>query len=73
MKKTYNPVDLFCGAGGIVKKFYKLDFTLLFSSDKSPEASLTYQYRHEQLGLKNGYNTFFCMEDIANLTGKFIL
>lgn len=72
MKKPI-AVDLFCGAGGMSEGILQAGFHIAFSSDKSPEASLTYQYRHEQLGLKNGYNTFFCMEDIANLTGKFIL
>ncbi|MGL5000878.1 MAG: DNA cytosine methyltransferase [Cetobacterium sp.] len=66
-------IDLFCGAGGMSEGIIQAGFHIVFSSDKSPEASLTYQNRHEQLGLHNGYNTFFCTEDINNLTGEFIL
>lgn len=72
MKKPL-AIDLFCGAGGMSEGIIQAGFHIAFSSDKSPEASLTYQNRHEQLGLHNGYNTFFCTEDITNLTGEFIL
>ncbi|MGL6167270.1 MAG: DNA cytosine methyltransferase [Fusobacteriaceae bacterium] len=72
MKKPL-AIDLFCGAGGMSEGIIQAGFHIVFSSDKSPEASLTYQNRHEQLGLHNGYNTFFCTEDINNLTGEFIL
>ena len=66
-------IDLFCGAGGMSEGILQAGFHIVFSNDKSPEVALTYQNRHEQLGLHNGYNTFFITEDIANLTGKFIL
>lgn len=72
MKKPL-AIDLFCGAGGMSEGIIQAGFHIVFSSDKSPEASLTYQNRHEQLGLHNGYNTFFCTEDISNLKGDFIL
>ncbi|MGL5796604.1 MAG: DNA cytosine methyltransferase [Cetobacterium sp.] len=72
MKKPL-AIDLFCGAGGMSEGIIQAGFHIVFSSDKSPEASLTYQNRHEQLGLHNGYNTFFCTEDINNLTGEFML
>ncbi len=72
MKKSL-AIDLFCEAGGMSEGIIQVGFHIAFSSDKSPEASLTYQNRHEQLALHNGYNTFFCTEDIANLKGKFIL
>lgn len=72
MKKPL-AIDLFCGAGGMSEGIIQAGFHIVFSSDKSPEASLTYQNRHEQLGFHNGYNTFFCTEDITNLTGEFIL
>ncbi|MGY0394559.1 MULTISPECIES: DNA cytosine methyltransferase [unclassified Fusobacterium] len=66
-------IDLFCGAGGMSEGILQAGFHIVFSNDKSPEVALTYQNRHEQLGLHNGYNTFFITEDISNLTGKFIL
>lgn len=66
-------IDLFCGAGGMSEGILQAGFHIVFSNDKSPEVALTYQNRHEQLGLHNGYNTFFITEDITNLTGKFIL
>lgn len=72
MKKPL-AIDLFCGAGGMSEGIIQAGFHIVFSSDKSPEASLTYQNRHAQLGLHNEYNTFFCTEDITNLTGEFIL
>lgn len=66
-------IDLFCGAGGMSEGILQAGFHIVFSNDKSPEVALTYQNRHEQLGLHNGYNTFFITEDISNLTGEFIL
>ncbi|WP_294725052.1 DNA cytosine methyltransferase [uncultured Fusobacterium sp.] len=72
MKKPL-AIDLFCGAGGMSEGILQAGFHIVFSNDKSPEVALTYQNRHEQLGLFNGYNTFFITEDISNLTGKFIL
>lgn len=66
-------IDLFCGAGGMSEGILQAGFHIVFSNDKSPEASLTYKNRHEQLGLINGYNTFFFTEDISKLTGNFIL
>lgn len=72
MKKPL-AIDLFCGAGGMSEGILQAGFHIVFSNDKSPEASLTYKNRHEQLGLINGYNTFFLTEDISKLTGDFIL
>lgn len=72
MKKPL-AIDLFCGAGGMSEGILQAGFHIVFSNDKSLEVALTYQNRHEQLGLFNGYNTFFITEDISNLTGKFIL
>ena len=72
MKKPL-AIDLFCGAGGMSEGILQAGFHIVFSNDKSLEASLTYKNRHEQLGLINGYNTFFLTEDISKLTGNFIL
>lgn len=71
MKKPI-AIDLFCGAGGMSEGILQAGFHIVFSSDKSPEASLTYQNRHEQLGLQNDYNTSFHTMDISDLTGDFI-
>lgn len=65
-------IDLFCGAGGMSEGIIQAGFHIVFSSDKSEEASLTYKNRHEELGLQHNYNTFFETNDIANLTGQLI-
>jgi len=65
-------VDLFCGAGGCSEGLIQAGFDILFSSDISPMVEVTYRNRHEQLGLKQGVNTWFQREDIKNLTGEAI-
>lgn len=65
-------IDLFCGAGGCSEGLIQAGFDILFSSDISDMVELTYRHRHEQLGLIQGYNTWFEREDIKNLTGEFI-
>lgn len=65
-------IDLFCGAGGCSEGLIQAGFDILFSSDISDMVELTYRHRHEQLGLIQGYNTWFEREDIRNLTGEFI-
>lgn len=71
MKKPI-AIDLFCGAGGMSEGILQAGFNIVFSSDKSEEAGKTYQARHEQLGLKQNYNTYFENMDIKDLTGKYI-
>lgn len=65
-------IDLFCGAGGCSEGLIQAGFDILFSSDISDMVELTYRHRHEQLGLIQGYNTWFEREDIRNLTGERI-
>ena len=65
-------IDLFSGAGGMSEGILQAGFHIIFSSDKSPEASLTYTNRHQQLGLIQGKNTWFENTDIKDLTGEFI-
>lgn len=65
-------IDLFCGAGGCSEGLIQAGFEILFSSDISDMVEQTYRHRHEQLGLIQGYNTWFEREDIRNLTGKRI-
>lgn len=65
-------IDLFCGAGGMSEGIIQSGFHIIFSNDKSQEASLTYKNRHEELGLQHGYNTFFENNDISNVTGDYI-
>jgi DNA (cytosine-5)-methyltransferase 1 len=65
-------IDLFCGAGGCSEGLLQAGFDILFSSDISDMVELTYRHRHEQLGLIQGYNTWFEREDIKNLTGERI-
>ncbi|MBQ9207585.1 MAG: DNA (cytosine-5-)-methyltransferase [Treponema sp.] len=65
-------IDLFCGAGGCSEGLIQAGFDILFSSDISDMVELTYRHRHEQLGLHQGYNTWFERSDIRNLKGEFI-
>lgn len=65
-------VDLFCGAGGCSEGLIQAGFHILFSSDISEMAGVTYRNRHEQLGLIQGKNTWFELSDIRDLTGERI-
>ncbi|MEB9862139.1 MULTISPECIES: DNA (cytosine-5-)-methyltransferase [Bacillus cereus group] len=66
-------IDLFCGAGGFSEGILQAGFHIVFSSDKSPYVQQTYENRHKQLGLVQGYNTFFKLADIRELQGSEIL
>jgi DNA (cytosine-5)-methyltransferase 1 len=66
-------IDLFCGAGGFSEGITQAGFHIVFSSDISEHVMKTYKNRHEELGLKQGYNTHFALRDISELTGKNIL
>ena len=72
MCKMAYAIDLFCGAGGCSEGLIQAGFDILFSSDISDMVELTYRHRHEQLGLHQGYNTWFERSDIRNLKGDFI-
>lgn len=65
-------VDLFCGAGGCSEGLIQSGFHILFSSDISDMVERTYKNRHEQLGLIQGYNTWFERRDIRELNGSEI-
>lgn len=65
-------IDLFCGAGGCSEGLIQAGFDILFSSDISAMAEVTYRHRHEQLGLIQGKNTWFERSDIRDLTGQQI-
>lgn len=65
-------IDLFCGAGGCSEGLIQAGFNILFSSDISAMVEKTYVHRHEQLGLIQGYNTWFERSDIKDLTGTVI-
>jgi DNA (cytosine-5)-methyltransferase 1 len=66
-------IDLFCGAGGMSEGILQAGFHIAFSSDINEYVEKTYTHRHEQLGLIQGYNTFFHRSDIRELNGGFIL
>lgn len=72
MKKKPFAIDLFCGAGGCSEGLIQAGFHILFSSDISEMAEVTYRNRHEQLGLIQGKNTWFERADIRDLTGDII-
>ncbi|MCT4606216.1 MAG: DNA cytosine methyltransferase [Marinisporobacter sp.] len=65
-------IDLFCGAGGMSEGLIQAGFHILFSSDISEDVRKTYVNRHEQLGLTQGYNTFFHRGDIREFNGDYI-
>lgn len=65
-------IDLFCGAGGMSEGILQAGFHILFSNDISEDAAKTYVNRHHQLGLIQGYNTYFHRADIRDLNGNFI-
>ncbi|MGY5389543.1 DNA cytosine methyltransferase [Bacillus spizizenii] len=66
-------IDLFCGAGGMSEGILQAGFHIVFSSDISEDVEKTYTFRHEQLGLIHGENTYFQRADIRNLTSEEIL
>lgn len=61
-------IDMFCGAGGFSEGILQAGFDIIFSSDKSPMVQTTYMNRHEQLGLKQGRDTYFELADIRDLS-----
>ena len=65
-------IDLFCGAGGCSEGLIQSGFHILFSSDVSDMVEKTYVNRHHQLGLIQGYNTWFERRDIRELKGSEI-
>lgn len=65
-------IDLFCGAGGMSEGILQAGFKILFSSDINEAVQITYMNRHKQLGLKQGYDTYYYRSDIKDLTGDFI-
>lgn len=65
-------IDLFCGAGGFSEGILQAGFDIVFSSDKSPMVQETYMNRHEQLGIKQGRDTYFELADIRAFFGIYL-
>lgn len=65
-KRMFKVFDLFSGAGGMAEGFLQAGFSIPYASDKSEQASLTYQNRHKQLGLTTH---FFC-GDVVELSKR---
>ena len=65
-------IDLFSGAGGMSEGILQAGFNILFSSDINEDVQKTYMNRHEQLGYKQGENTFFYRADVRELNGEII-
>lgn len=65
-------IDLFCGAGGFSEGILQAGFDIIFSSDKSPMVEETYTNRHKQLGIIEGIDTHFELNDIKNVTSDLI-
>lgn len=65
-------IDLFSGAGGMSEGVLQAGFHILFSSDINEDVQKTYMNRHEQLGYKQGENTFFYRADVRDLNGDII-
>ncbi|WP_028776106.1 DNA cytosine methyltransferase [Shimazuella kribbensis] len=66
-------IDLFCGAGGMSEGILQAGFHIVFSNDINEYVEKTYTYRHEQLGLVHGINTFFKRADIRDLNKQIIV
>ncbi|WP_064498705.1 DNA cytosine methyltransferase, partial [Bacillus safensis] len=66
-------IDLFCGAGGMSEGILQAGFHIVFSSDISVDVEKTYTFRHQQLGLIHGENTYFKRADIRALSSEEIL
>ncbi|KIL11599.1 DNA cytosine methyltransferase [Bacillus safensis] len=66
-------IDLFCGAGGMSEGVLQAGFHIVFSSDISVDVEKTYTFRHKQLGLIHGENTYFKRADIRTLSSEEIL
>ncbi|MEK3937895.1 DNA cytosine methyltransferase [Bacillus sp. FSL R5-0431] len=66
-------IDLFCGAGGMSEGILQAGFHIVFSSDISVDVEKTYTFRHKQLGLIHGENTYFKRADIRTLSSEEIL
>lgn len=65
-------IDLFRGAGGMSEGILQAGFHILFSNDINADVQTTYMHRHEQLGLIQGYNTYYHRGDVRELNGNFI-
>lgn len=65
-------IDLFCGAGGFSEGILQAGFDILFSSDKSSMVQETYTNRHKQLGLIEGIDTHFELNDIRDVTKELV-
>ncbi|WP_271398144.1 DNA cytosine methyltransferase [Salinicoccus roseus] len=66
-------IDLFSGAGGMSEGLLQAGFNIVYSSDINEDVKKTYTNRHEQLGLVQGYNTFFEQADIRELPSNKII
>ena len=64
---TYNVIDLFCGAGGMSEGILQAGMNIVFSSDINESVEKTYRNRHEQLGIRQGYETYFLRSDIKEV------
>ncbi|NHC43582.1 DNA cytosine methyltransferase [Bacillus sp. MM2020_1] len=66
MKKKFNVLDLFSGAGGMSEGFLQAGFHIPCATDYSKEVAETYINRHRQLG----YDVKYYSGDIRDLTGN---
>jgi len=65
-------IDLFAGAGGMSEGLIQAGFHIIYSNEINSSAALTYQKRHEQLGLLQGVNTFLDVRDICDVNSDEI-
>lgn len=66
-------IDLFAGAGGMSEGIIQAGFHIVYSNEINPDAALTYEKRHNQLGLFSNINTVLEIDDIRKISGESIL
>lgn len=69
MKRKYNVIDLFCGAGGFSKGFEEAGFNVRFGIDLWDDAIVTYKYNFPGVTALNKDITEINGQDILDSTG----
>jgi len=68
--RTYNVIDLFCGAGGLSYGFEKAGFNVLLGIDIDPAALITFELNHKNSKCICGDITEITKTDIKKIIGN---